>query len=646
MRIRDLELLDPDERHCVQFAWNDTYRAYPAGQLLHEVFERQAGRFSDAVILDAGDSGITYADLNARANRLAHWLIDKGAGVGHVVGVKLRRGPELIVAMLAVLKSGAAYLPLDPGYPAERLAFMLRDAGARLMITSSSLASEADGSLGVLLVDDVSQLERRGEANPCRQSGDLAYVMYTSGSTGRPKGVAGLHSNTFNRLQWMWEAYPYGDDEVCCQKTSSSFVDSVAEIWGPLLRNVPLVLIDDGDLSDPRKLLALVHRKRISRIVLVPTLLKVLLADQQAVVQGLGGLKLCVVSGEPLAAPTVDEFRRLLPGVRLLNLYGSTEVAGDVLYWEPGAGQSEPAPVPIGRPIANARAYILDADMNLLPRGARGELYVAGKNLAMGYFNAPAATAERYVPDAFSEQPGQRLFRTGDLARFRPDGQIEYLGRKDHQVKVRGMRVGVGEIEACVCQLEGIRDAVVIPWTKGERTDLALYFTSTGQRRIDPPEVRLYLAQRLPAYMVPPVISELETMPLLPNGKIDRHALPEPSGLLMATGDIAAYRPPSTGVQASLCQIWLDCLGVESAGIDDDFFMVGGNSLDAMRMVAAINSQWPQARIGVRDILELRTIAHLSMLIEARAARDDESGGNGQSADDEGIVWLLDDEAG
>lgn len=639
MRLGDLDVLAPAQRQLQLTAWNDTSRPYPQGLRLHEVFERQASQFADSIIVEHGDVRLTYAQLNGKANQLAHRLIEDGCGAGSMVGIKLERSLQMIIALLAVLKSGAAYVPLDPAYPKARLGHLLRQSGAVTVITSAALADSDDTTLQWVIYDD-DQLGGYSEDNPEVVGGELAYVIFTSGSTGLPKGVAGLHGSILNRLQWMWEKYPYAVDEVCCQKTALNFTDSITEIFGPLLSNVPLVLISDAQLKEPLTFLSLVQQKAITRIVLVPSLLKVLLAVGGAVRQQFAGLRLCVVSGEALDGQTRNEFLRLLPHVLLLNLYGSTEVSGDVLFAEVNQMQPVSVPVPIGRPMANVRAYVLDVNMSLLPQGARGELYVAGSNLALGYFADPAATAWSFVPDPFSTVPGQRLFRTGDMARLRADGQIEYLGRRDSQVKVLGMRVGLGEIEECLRQLSGIRDVVIVARSREDGHDLAAYYTLGGPWP-DSVSVRRHLLDRLPSHMVPRFLSELETMPLQINGKIDRHALPEPS-LALATLDDGVRLPPVGETQVWLCELWSRALGLDTVGIRDDFFMLGGNSLDAMRLVAAINTHWRHVNIGVRDILELRTVEGLCASIESRLALGPENT-QSQADEDEEILWVLDD---
>src|SRR2546421_8488033 len=377
----------------------------------------------------------------------------------------MERSFDFVVALLATFKAGGAYLPLDPSYPKERLEFMLKDAGVKVVLTQKRFAPALRARRRKLFcVDsDAASLRRYPAKNLTTHLSpqQLAYVIYTSGSTGKPKGALGLHSATLNRFAWRWHKYPFEPGEVCCQKTSLGFVDSIWEIFGPLLQGVPVVIIPEDEVKDCERLIELLSIHCVTRLLLVPSLLAVILDTGTDLVKRLPALKYCVCSGERLSLDLVNDFTEKLPHVKLLNLYGSSEVAGDATFYEVSEGAHLNS-VPIGRPIANTQIYILDDSLQPVPIGVPGELFVGGLGVARGYLKRPELTAAKFVPDPFSKKPGARLYRTGDIARFLLDGNVDYIGRLDNQVKVRGYRMELGEIEAVLAEHPEVEQAVVI----------------------------------------------------------------------------------------------------------------------------------------------------------------------------------------
>jgi amino acid adenylation domain-containing protein len=569
----------------------------------------------DSVAVVHLNQQITYRELNESANRLAHHLISLGVGAEDRVAVLLERSPAMVVSLLAILKAGAAYVPLDPVYPRRRLSFMLEDSGAKVLITEQSARESLPASLHVpvlSLSDAAGLLSGYDTTNP--QSGvmpdNLAYLIYTSGSTGAPKGVLGIHRACVNRFEWMWERYPFERDEVCCQKTSLSFVDSVWEIFGPLSKGITLVLIPDEVVKDPARLIEELAARAVTRIVLVPSLLRAMLSEVTGA--RLPRLRYWVSSGEALSAELAARFRERMGERRLINLYGSSEVCADVTCYEVPE-HPESRSVPIGRPIANTSVYILDREMRPVPEGVSGELYVAGEGLARGYLNRAGQTAERFVPHPFGDEPGMRLYRTGDVARYVAGGEIEYLGRIDQQVKVRGFRIELGEIESALASHPSVREAVGAVYADGSGDKQLVAYLVAAADGLSVGELRSYLGARLPEYMVPSLFVTLEEMPLTPNGKIDRRALPAPDE---ARPDYAGeYAAPATPVEEVLADIWCKLLGLERVGTRDNFFDLGGHSLMATRLLSKVREVFG-VEVALREVFAGPTVAALASIIE------------------------------
>jgi len=592
-RLGALPLLTGAERHQLLVTWNDTRQTLPTDQCVHDRIAAQAARTPDALAVVGPDGQLTYRELEQRANKLAHYLRRRGVGSETLVGVCLERSTAMVVGLLGILKAGGAYLPLDPAYPPERLAFMLTDARPPVLVTREPLRATlpAYGGAVVCLDRDRAAIARESPTDPIDLAAaptpeNLAYVIYTSGSTGRPKGVLGVHRGVMNRCNWMWEAYPFETGEMCCQKTSLSFVDSVWEIFGPLLRGVGSVIIPDATLKDHAQLIQTLAATRVTRIVLVPSLLRALLDAYPDLQERLPTLTFWVSSGEALSRELAQRFRERMPRARLINLYGSSEVSADVTCYDT-RDWTPPADVPIGRPIANSQIYLLDRHLQPVPIGVPGELYVGGAGLARGYLDRPELTAERFIPDPFGGEAGARLYKTGDRARYRSDGEIEYLGRLDHQVKVRGFRIELGEIEAVLGQHPAVWEAAVVVRedTPGDQR-LVAYVVARQGTDVTAAALRTHLKEALPEYMTPAAFVTLDALPLTSNGKLDRQALPAPARLDSAPDE--AYVAPRTPVETQLSNIWEELLGVHSIGVRDDFFDLGGHSLLAARLMARI----------------------------------------------------------
>ena len=613
--VGTLDILPPDERQQLLVEWNDTATPLPE-TCVHRLFEAQVEATPEASAVVFEDETLSYAELNRRANQLAHRLIALGVVPESLVAIALERSPAMIVALVAVLKAGGAYVPLDPGYPAERLAFMLADSGARILITTDALQPPLSAEHVLRL--DLDSLAGQAETNPNRRvvPEDLAYVIYTSGSTGKPKGVAGTHRATVNRIAWMQDAYPFVAGERCAQKTSLNFVDSVWEIFAPLASGVPLVILRATSLEDPRRLVAALAEYGVTRLVLVPSLLRVVLDEVADLAACLSRLRVCVSSGEALPADLARRFRQALPRTVLLNLYGSTEVAGDATCGQvidPGER------VAIGRPIANTQAYVLDRHGEPTPIGVPGELHIGGAGLARGYHNRTELTAEKFIADPFSEAPGAQLYRTGDLVRYRADGNLEFLGRIDHQVKIRGFRIELGEIEAALVSHPALREVVVI--ARADATgDMRLFAYLVASNPGHVPTVadlRAFLKASLPDYMLPAAFVFLDTLPLTPNGKVDRKALPDPQTQVDSPTD----ETPRDAPEEIVTGLWASVLGRSSVGLRANFFELGGHSLLATQLASRLRDAFTIA-VPVRWLFESPTVLELAERIRSALAAD------------------------
>jgi len=621
--IYELPMLSPPERLRVIEEWNATQFDYPKCTL-NELFELQARQTPHRIAVQHGDVSLTFAELNSRANRLAAHLRRLGVRQETIVAVQLDRTPELIIAIMAVLKAGGAYMPLDTSLPAERRQFMLSDSRAGVVITSGGIR-DIILSATVQIVDlgECAELAAHGSAEdvpPETTAENTAYINYTSGSTGRPNGVVGLHRGMVNRLFWMWSRYPFDGEDVCCMKTRIGFVDSIAEIFGPLLKGVCLVVIDDADVLDPHRFTEILNRNRVTRLILVPSLLRVLLESLPDIGERLPHLNSCVVSGEALAADLAHLFGGLLPGRKLLNFYGSTEVSADVAFAEIAAPSGEKL-ITIGRPIANSRIYILDPRLEPVPIGVPGELFVAGHGLAREYLHRPDLTRRRFVADPFSRVPDTYMFRTGDRGRFRADGQIEFLGRNDDQVKLRGVRVALGEVEQAMRSINEVADAVVVALPEPAAAAFLVGFFRALKPGHDPrlqQRVRAALHSRLPATNIPARLIQVDAFPQTASGKIDRLAL--------ARSAETTDKPLAPGVSQDdvdellrrLLEIWREILSIETVDPDTNFFEIGGHSLSAVSLMMRIEHTFG-IRLPLTTLFEAPTVRLLGARMRGTA---------------------------
>src|ERR1041385_956051 len=614
--LREISFLEQAELNRVLIEWNETTTPSEDAICLHQVFEEQVRRAGERIAVKYGDNVISYRELNQRANKLAGILVARGVKSEAIVGICLNRSIETYVGILAVLQAGGAYLPLDPVYPGERLQFMARDSELTLLLTQRSLVEKFAGTTAPVLLLDALQdeLAAMSGENPGLNADpdNLAYLMYTSGSTGQPKGVAATHRATMNRCSWMWRVYPFGPDEVCCQKTSLSFVDSVWEIFGPLLQGTASVIIPDEILKDPFLFVETLGAHKVTRLVLVPSLLRVLLETVPELEQKLPQLKLWVTSGEALPTDLVEKFNGQLPQSLLLNLYGASEVAADVTCYQVAGGESSKS-VPIGRPISNTEIYILDSQMQPVPIGVVGELYIGGTNLARGYHNRPDLTAEKFVVNPFGKAGGGRLYRTGDLACYRPDGNIEYRGRVDNQVKLRGFRIEPGEIEGTLRRHAAVADAVVV-LREDQASDprLVAYVVGSSANAVQASELRSFLRQTLPDYMVPSIFVTMEALPLTRGGKVDRQALPKPEASNRELQQ--RFVAPRNVDEERIAAIWQTVLQVDRVGIRDNFFELGGHSMSAMQLMSELSKAYGK-RIPLATLFQVATVEHLAQFI-------------------------------
>ncbi|HEX6751379.1 MAG TPA: non-ribosomal peptide synthase/polyketide synthase [Longimicrobium sp.] len=603
LRVDELALLSGAERSFVVDEWNATEMEYPREATIHELVERQAERTPDAVALVFHDDEVTYAELNRRANRVAHHLAARGVGPDVRVAVCLERSPEMVVAMLGVLKAGGAYVPLDPAYPEDRLRYMLEDsAPACVLADAAQRGTMADLVAGLdVPVLSIGEAADGPESNPARAGvgpENLAYVIYTSGSTGRPKGVMNTHGNVVQRVSWAQAAWRLGQDETMLSHTTLSFDGSIRELVWPLTVGARIVLAE-GARPDPEALVRLMRREGVTALNAVPALLQ-LLVDRPEVAS-LARVRRVLCGGDVLPGSLLARSRERLSGATIHNLYGPSEAATAVAALDCG-GMTD-ARVPIGRPMANSRTYLLDRSGQPVPVGVAGELYIGGASVARGYLGRAALTAERFVPDPFGREPGARLYRTGDLARWRPDGMLEFLGRNDFQVKVRGFRVELGEIEARLAEHPSVREAVVAARedAPGDQRLVAYYLGADAGAEA----LRAHLGERLPEHMVPAAYVRLESLPLTPTGKLDRRALPAPAEDAYAR---RAYEAPVSEAEAAVAAIWAELLGVERVGRNDGFFELGGHSLLAVQVISRVREALG-TEVSLLDLFERPVLA-------------------------------------
>ena len=604
-RLSKLPLLTEGERYQLLVSFNETRRDYPRLPI-PTLFEQQVQLTPNSVALVCENEQLTYAELNAKSNRLAHQLRHLGIGPESRVAVMLERSTTLIVSILAVLKAGAAYVPLDPAYPLEPIRFMLEDSGAELLLTDSTIKRRlVDVPAHTLCLDrEWETVAAESEADPILSidAANLCYIIYTSGSTGRPRGVAVTHGNV-TRLVFAQNYASFGPDETFLLLAPICFDASTFELWGALLHGARLAVMPAG-VPSLDELEQALRRYQVTTLWLTAGLFHQVVEQR---VEVLGGLRQLLTGGDVVSPAHAASFLAACPG-RLINGYGPTESTTFTCCYDIEPQSTKAGSLRIGAPIANTRVYILDGNLQPAPIGVCGELYIGGDGLARGYFGCPARTAEKFVPDPFSVEAGSRLYRTGDIARWAATGEVGFVGRQDGQVKVRGFRVELGEVESAILSNELVKEAVVIAHDEDGSKRLVAYVVTQSESDIGASELRRFLSQRLPDHMIPSLFVEMAALPLTPNGKIDRKALPPPEVTRLSAG--VEYVAPETYAERVLCGIWSDVLGVELVGINDNFFDLGGHSLLATRALTRIREIFP-VDLPLRSFFESATVSSL-----------------------------------
>ncbi|SFD15634.1 non-ribosomal peptide synthetase [Pseudoalteromonas denitrificans] len=589
--VSEMTLMDENERRKVVQNFNDTRATYSENTLIHEQFEYQVEQRANEQALVFENETLTYSQLNERANQLAYHLLELGVKPDTRVALCMQRSLEMVVSILATIKAGGAYVPIDPDYPKDRMAHMMKDSNPVVLLTQTALAQHLNASDGtsVVFLDEVpwqqSKFNEYSTDNINRQdiglkSFNLAYVIYTSGSTGLPKGVMVEHESLVNRIEWMQQAYNLDNNEAVLQKTPFSFDVSVWEFFWPLTCGAKLVLARPDGHKDPLYLAQLIREQNISTLHFVPSMLQAFLVEQPECKT----FKRVICSGEALPLNLAVQAKKLWPHSELYNLYGPTEACIDVTAWRCSVTDNQ---IPIGYPIANTQIYILDDNLQPVPVGVTGEIHIGGVGVARGYLNKAELTEEKFIADPFSEVQGARLYKTGDLARWNCDGAIEYLGRNDFQVKIRGFRIELGEIEAQLCDIDGIRESVVLARddVSGDKQLVAYIVAEQSDNKPEPEKIREDLSVNLPAHMVPAIYVHMAFLPLTANGKLDRKALPIPEG---ESHIQKIYEAPKGDLEENLAQYWSKLLGVKKVGRLDSFFELGGHSLLAVQLISLL----------------------------------------------------------
>ena len=606
-KICEIDIVTKKEKEQILHVFNNTKAEYPIDKTIIELFQEEVKKFPEGTAVAFKGEKLTYRELDEKSNQVARILREKGVGPDAMVGLILERSFEMIIGIMAILKAGGAYLPISPDYPEDRIGFLVKDSGLKLLLVQSSFADKVIGIETINLEDKGLYKGSCHQLEIVSKPDNLAYVIYTSGSTGKPKGVMIENYSVINRLNWMQKMYSIGEGDVILQKTPYTFDVSVWELFWWSLTGAAVCMLEPGGEKDPSKIVAAIGKYNITTMHFVPSMLNTFLDYVEGMedTSSLKSLKQVFASGEALNASQVNRFNKLLNkafGTKLHNLYGPTEATVDVSYFDCSKTQ-EIDIVPIGKPIDNINLYVIGKNNSLCPVGVVGELYIAGDGLARGYLNRAELTAEKFVPNPFAK--GKRIYRTGDLARWMPDGNIEYLGRIDHQVKIRGYRIELGEIESLLLELDGVKEAVVITRTdKNGNKYLCGYCVC--DRELNIKELREYLSEKLPEYMIPSHFVKLDKMPLSPNGKVDRKVLPEPDESI---GLDTEYEPPQNELQQRLVEMWNEVLGKQKIGIKDNFFELGGDSIKAIQIASRLNKY--NFKVEVRDILTKPTIEEL-----------------------------------
>ncbi|NEO74192.1 non-ribosomal peptide synthetase, partial [Moorena sp. SIO3H5] len=596
--------------------WNDTASDYPTDKCIHQLFEEQVDKTPDAIAVVFDQQQLTYHQLNQRANQLAHHLQNLGVEPEVLVGICVERSLQMVVGLLAILKAGGAYVPLDPNYPPERLSYMLEDSGVELLLTQQSLLESLPSHTPriVCLDSDWAAIEQHsGENLDVGVSSDnLAYVIYTSGSTGKPKGVLVAHQGLLNLVFWHQAAFEITSSDHATQLAGTAFDAAVWELWPYLSAGASIHLLNTETIVQPQVLQNWLTAHKITITFLPTPLLENLLSLEWWPDLA---LRIVLTGGDRL-----NQYPSSLLPFRIINNYGPTEntvvtTSGLIVPTQ----QTNLLPPPIGRPIANTQIYILDGHLQPVPIGLPGELYIGGDGLARGYLNRPKLTSEKFITNPFCNSKSERIYKTSDLARYLPDGNIEFIGRIDNQVKIRGFRIELGEIEAVLSSHSQIQQTVVIATEDIHSNKRLVAYIVSEEESLTTNQLREFLKQKLPDYMVPSAFVTLDTLPLTPNGKVDRFALPAPDGEITREHK---YVPPRTTIELQLTQIWSDVLNLTSVGVQDNFFDLGGHSLLAVRLMSKIQQQF-QINLPLATLFQSPTIEQLASLLDSSVDTSD-----------------------
>lgn len=614
-KLSELSFLSREERNKLLVEWNNTQVNYDKSKLLHHYIEEQVCQTPHNIAVRFAEQSLTYSELNQKANKVAHYLRNQGVSANHVVGICIHRSLDMIIGLLGILKAGAAYLPLDPNYPQERIAYMLENSEASLLLTDQELMNS------IVLSYHKTRVALHSIANqsswpqdkplPCQNPSDLAYVIYTSGSTGKPKGVAITHQAICNHMLWMQNHYAFSESDVVLQKTSFSFDASVWEFFMPLMVGATLVIAPDNAHASTEKMIHLVQQYEVSVLQLVPSMLKELVTTD--------GFELCTslkhvfCGGEVLTHETMTTFfKHNKSGAQLHNLYGPTEATIDTVshtYTTPTEMSL------IGRPISNTKVYVLDKHQQLVPAGLIGELYIAGDGLALGYIKNPQATEKQFITNPFAPTQHQRLYKTGDLVKWNAEGLLEYHGRIDNQVKIRGHRIELNEVESAIEKIPAVYQCIVTPYTNQDKSlSLSAYLVLEPDSSLNISDIRIQLNQTLPEYMIPGRFFVVERFATTPGGKLDRTNIPTPIEKL---GLAPHNEVPSTAIEHELKEYWCTTLKIKAVGIHDDFFALGGNSLSAMQIIGLIQEKL-SIQLTIRALFDYPTIHVLAKAIEQK----------------------------
>lgn len=603
--LSEINLLTPAERHQLLVEWNNTDVGYPQDRCLHQLVEEQVERNPQAVAVIFEGQELTYQLLNERANQLAHYLQEKGVKPDVLVGICVERSLEMVIGILGILKAGGAYVPLDPSYPRDRLDYMLKDAAVQILLTQQTLVEILPPNPAELfcLDQDGLKLENYSRENPYSPvtTENLIYVIYTSGSTGKPKGVMNIHWGVCNNIQFTKDFYPTTHSDRILQISPLGFDVSVWEIFWSLSSGSPLVIPKPDGSKDLAYLIQLIAEQQISQVFFVPSLLRLFLQQLQG--KNCPNLKRVFCGGEALSSELMQQFFQHF-NCELHNLYGPTETSIDASCWQ-CSPDTDHVIIPIGRPTANTKLYILDRHLQPVPIGITGELYIGGKQVARGYLNQPELTAEKFMDNPFDEG---KFYKTGDLVRYLPDGNIEYLGRIDNQVKLRGLRIELGEIQTVLDSHPHVHQSVVVMPTDTEENKRLVAYVAGDNLALTPNELRFFLQPKLPAYMIPSAFVILSEFPLNPNGKVDLKKLPQPDQKALVD---SPYVAPRHDTDQILVKLWQNLFGMTRIGINDNFFELGGHSLQAMNLMALIYQE-TEVEVPLSIIYEKPTVAELS----------------------------------